>query len=159
MSIIKLYGKHEFVTHGVWVNKGRKKAPLKSAEIDKFMQDYKTTDAKIDIFSSKRSDRGMFISLSVDVKSASNGAVLSVERNSDMNTFNVIFSGHFALTLSDTEESMLFYNGQQIQDLEFSIMGISFGNLLEGGGVSRIDNWEKEIDDPIFPKIEFEYCS
>ena len=65
--------------------------------------------------------------------------------------------GEFCIELSDVEIKTIFYNEQKIEDLIFSIRGISFGDILSGGGVSRTDMWDAELEDDIFPKINFEY--
>ena len=81
----------------------------------------------------------------------------NIEINNLNNTFSVSLVGEFCIELSDVEIKTIFYNEQKIEDLIFSIRGISFGDILSGGGVSRTDMWDAELEDDIFPKINFEY--
>lgn len=157
MPSIKFFGNHEFVTHGIWVQKGRKKVFIDAKIVPDFISQYEIENSEIIAFSSRRKDGGLFLRFEFGRKNAVSGSEFSITRSSTDNTFTVSIKGPFIYTLSDTEVSMIFYNGQQIEDLDFSLEGISFGDILEGGGVSRIDMWDADIDSEIFPQIDFEY--
>jgi len=157
MAKMKFFGSHEFETKGIWIHKGRKKVFLDDKQTSDFLKNHLVTDAKLEVFTSKRKDDGMFVSLSFDNNDTYNIDGMKIERNNLNNTFSVSLVGEFCIELSDVEIKTIFYNEQKIEDLIFSIRGISFGDILSGGGVSRTDMWDAELEDDIFLKINFEY--
>jgi hypothetical protein len=154
---MKFFGSHKFETKGIWIHKGRKKVFLNEKQTSDFLKNYIISDTNIEVFTSKRKEDGMYVTLSFNNESCGQGNGINIERIIANNTFKISLDGCFCIELSDVESNMIFYNGQKIEDLTFSIKGILFGDLMSGGGISRTDMWDAELEDDVFPKIDFEY--
>ena len=154
---MKFFGSHKFSTKGIWIHKGRKKVFLDEQQNSEFLLNNSIKDAKIEVFTSKRKDGGMFVSISFGNEISDVSSMLKIERDNSKNIFNVCLNGQFCKELSDIESKMLFYNDQKIEDINFSIRGIVFGDIMNGGGISRTDMWDAEEESDVFPAIDFEY--
>ena len=160
MAKLKVFGKHKFVTQGIWTQRGSKKTLLTGKKAVEYYEKFNQDNISFYIFTAKKREDATFNQFQFSRETAKPGAVFDVVYSKDSNTFEVNLTGDFERDLDETELKMLFDNGQKVEDIGFAIEGLRGGEIWNKGFISRIDSTPDCFnagDDSLFPIINFEF--
>lgn len=160
MAKLKIFGKHKFVTQGIWIQRGSKKTLLTGKKAVEYYENFNQDDISLYIFTAKKKEDATYNEFQFRRETAKLGSVFDVVYNKDSNTFEVSLTGEFERDLDATEQKMLFENGQTVKDIGFAIKGLMGGEIWNKGFISRVDSTPDSFnadDDSLFPTINFEF--
>ena len=160
MATLKVFGKHKFVTQGIWIQRGSKKTLLAGKKAVEYFEKFNQDNISLYIFTAKQREDAAYNEFQFSRDTAKPGSVFDVVYNKDSNTFEVTLTGEFERNLNETELKMLFDNGQTVEDIGFAIKGLMGGDIWNQGFISRIDSTPDYFnagDDSLFPDINFEF--
>lgn len=156
MAKLKIFGDHKFFTQGVLIQKGAKKVTLDGKKATEYLAKFNMDEVCLYVFTTKNKQDTTSSAYTFDKSSAKPGTVFNINWKGDKNVFEVEIKGEFEREMDETDVSMLLKNGQTVDDVAFSIMGLKGGELFSKGFLSRIDQVDLDNLD-VFPKIKFEF--